>query len=344
MPFVSRLGNGVPVAWSADGRSLYFTRRAGPGRPVTLCRWCDGPTEPVAPLGTADDVLMVRTSPGGRWVAVLCSPPGTIEHSDATPSTGMRLLAVRLPDGATRRVTATAGAGACFTGPDRLAFVRADDDGHGHPTGTGQVVEANLSAAPPADPTPVADVLPAATGEVEPVPDGLLFLATPRSFPLAPPADPNRPDLTLFHRVTGRLAPVAGHLLYQVPSPDGTRVLTVEADTDVHLVVAVRRLDGSARQVVRDVPDMKWSLLPVWHGSDRVTFQSAVGTDRVGGNATRTVFDLVDLSLPAGGRPGDPRVPSHGWPDAMRPAFRCTNWPKVTDAPATRPAAVQFPR
>lgn len=227
-PFIPWFANFLPVAWSADSRSLYFTRRDAPGRPPALFRWSDGTTRSVAALGTAAaDVMMVRTSPDGRWVAILCCPPGTIEKStDGGSAKGapaaMRLLAVHLPDGGVRPVSEAAGLGVCFTGPDRFAFSRADTDGRGQPIGTGRLIETSLAGPQPTtDPTPLADVLVGGAGAVEAVPDGLLFLAAPRSFPAVPPADPGRDGFTLFHctRGPGRLTPVADRLWFSRPRP-----------------------------------------------------------------------------------------------------------------------------
>src|SRR4029077_11897913 len=81
-------------------------------------------------------------------------------------------------------ITDHGGAGACFTGPAKLAYVETDRDHRGNPLGTGQIVEVKLDeSAEHLERTPLVDVLPQETMFLQPTEDGLLFTTTLRSFP-----------------------------------------------------------------------------------------------------------------------------------------------------------------
>ncbi len=100
------------------------------------------------------------------------------------------------------------------------------------------------------------------------------------------------------------------------------------------LTLAVQSVDGTGRRTVRELAGSRLSLMPAWHGNDRFTFQSDVGTERPTGGGTRTVYDLTDFPLAPG---GPPRTLSRGWPDDLRPAFLDAR-PRATTEPATGPA------
>lgn len=325
-----------PVAWADDSRTLYLTRVAHGA--TQLCRLRDGKTAVVADLGPCD-TMRVCVGPGQRWAAVLTVPAGTLSShrkADENARPAVTLSAVRLSDGAARQLTDRAGLAACFTGPDRLAYVR-----QGKQLWTaarGQLVEADLTAAPASDPDVLAAVLVDATAGLRATADGLTFIAGRQTFPTTELSESSTlppTDLYRWTRATGTLAVAVPGVLHYDPSPDGTR-LVFAGIRGKDTVAGIARSDGTGERLVP--PDLwsVWAGPPMWRGNDRVTAAAGPGVKRPDGNGERTTFEVVEYAVAADGTVTPGRTLSAGWPEDRKPCL-VTAYLKPTTMPATVP-------
>jgi hypothetical protein len=295
---------------------------------MTLCRWQDGKSEVLASLGNRY-VMFVQVSPDQKWVSLVTLWKEN-EHSDGK----WQLFAYNIESKKLYAVSDDCGGGACFTGPNRLAYPETDRGAHGDTLTTGQIAEVKLDeSAEQLERTPLVDVLPRETAFIQPTGDGFLFTTTPREFPAKTINIAERPT-GLYHytRANGGVAAMAEstHSLF-LPSPDGKRILYLHIIPKTEKMPERRELcvmnaNGSDQHVLSDVTmyGQQLPMWPTWHGNEQITFiaPGALDVPAAEGNEPRVAFDVVLFNISPQGALEAVKTLSQDWPIEMKPSMK----------------------
>jgi hypothetical protein len=283
----------------------------------------DGKVTPLFRLAD-DTVWYLQLSPDGQWLAV----GATADQQDSSTNE-FQLFVYSLHGGKLYELSRFCGCGACFVGPNTLAFNEASAL---DPVGQvkGHIVEVKLDEAAATLPrqTLLQTIVPL-TGWMEPCKGGLLFTAAPRTFPAPPVADSQQPVFKLFHFSLADcgltvLADDVGELFEA--SPDGKRILferltqpeppaaapaTTESAKQLptsqppqtHDDLCVMNANGSDPHVLRSLDEYIGNpqppMWPSWRGNDQITFiASAVDSQTVKvADHDRKVVNVIQYHL-----------------------------------------------
>jgi hypothetical protein len=378
-------------AWSADGKSLYFASAAnaavvpaGASRTSLHPEWLGPPnnptTEPVADPATGPatqcatdqsaesqsvttvsvlrngkttalfrlaDVIVwhLQLSPNGQWLAAITS----VNKNDGSDDHRLYVFSIR--GGALYELSQFCGMGACFTGPNQLAFIEAsglDDVGKV----SGHIVRVKLDDTLQTLPREtLVDVILPLTGWMEGCPDGVLFTASPRIYPGPPTADGPSSIFKLFHLtcVNGGLTVLSDDVgeLFEV-SPDGKRILfekltppepaatcpttgspttdpTTSQPTPIRDELCVMNANGSNPYVLRSLDDYVGTpappMWPAWRGNDQITFIAPADQAKHAqvDKQDATVMEVIQYRLTEKGALEPIKILSSGWKPEMKP-------------------------
>ncbi len=332
-------GGGPIKNWSTDSDETAAHVTTDQYPPMALCRWHDGKAERLVSVGNRF-VLFVDLSPDASWVSIVTFAKDPDEHPElfAYNTTSKKLYELSI-----HCTTA-----ACFTGPNKLAYVEADREKQGI-SPTGKIVEVTLDeSAEHLDRVPLVDVLWDKTSYLQRTEDGLLFTSMPRTFPVKSRSENDRPPgLYHFTKADGGVVAMEEFAfpLFQ-PSPDGKRILYLKVtpaakETPEKRELAVMNSNGSDSHVLCDITGFgpQPPIWPGWHGNDEMTFASPTPQDFPGQDG-RITFDVVNYSIDARGEIRPVKVLSKDWPLEMKPWMKQDKFAGVKIGPATQPAPV----
>jgi hypothetical protein len=294
--------------------------------PMALNRWRDGKIEKLVSLRNRL-VLFVHESPDQTWIAaVVFVKNSENDHGHA------ELFAFNTESKKLYELSDNCGFGACFTAPNKLAYVESGRDDKG--SSAGQIVEVVLDeSAQRMQRNPLVEVLWQKTTDLKAVEDGLLFTTVGRTFPANSaswPGDLAQASIYHFTRANGGLGVLSDSTsdLF-LPSPDGKRILFLHGPPG-KLQIAVMNANGSDPHDLRDIHEYgsQPPMWPSWHGNDQITFVSAEGTNLPAavGQTPRTAFDVIDYRITPQSQLEPVKTLSQDWPVEMKPSMKTADF------------------
>ncbi|MGE5610986.1 MAG: hypothetical protein ACM359_17180 [Bacillota bacterium] len=302
---------------------------------TTVSLWENGKTTPLFVL-EAQMPWMMALSPDQNWLALVTN---TSEKDSVS-----RLYAFSLPTKRLYAISLQCAKTACFTGPNRLAFVEANSVNDAKPSDTGMLTEVVLNdGAEHLDRQPLAIVLLPLTPWIQPLGQDILLTSFSFTFPgPIPQTDPEENAVfTLFRYVHAdkTVKPLATEVgQYFLTSPDGKRILVEKilnpADKDKRQskIAVIESATGSthiladATVTLTDPAGNRhtgFPAYPAWRSNDELSFTSPIDPIKpIEQKDSRYYFNLALYRLTPDYQLKPLRTLSDPWPLEIKPSFK----------------------